>query len=218
MPSVRLPLTLAALLFLVTAIAGFWQAPASAAPKPALVSKSWSLNVTYETPRPIAVKGLDGEYKWWWYMTYKVVNETDEDQVFVPRFEILNDQGDIIQANDNLPAYVFEAIKKKERNELLEKPERVLGKLLQGENYAKESVIVWPASEENLTELTIFLGGFDGEVHTETIEVPASEGKKAEKKEFTMTKQLMLKYRLPGNPETPQTQEVIFEGKEWILR
>ena len=50
-----------------------------AAPEPSLVTKSWEFKFTYDTPRAIAVRNLQGEFEWYWFMTYKVVNDTGQE-------------------------------------------------------------------------------------------------------------------------------------------
>jgi len=66
----------------------FAVAPAVAAPEPDLVPRSWEFKFEFKHPRPIAVKNLQGEYEWYWYMTYDVVNNTGQERLFIPELTI----------------------------------------------------------------------------------------------------------------------------------
>ncbi len=179
-------------------------------PTPAIVSKSWDLEFSYDKPRPIAVKGLDGRMHWFWYLPYKVVNRTGQDRMFVPEFTIATDEGDIIAAGRGVPSAVYDAIAQRMNNPLLESPARIVGKIRQGNDNAKEGVAIWPAFEADITRLTVFVGGLSGE--TQLVDVPGQD-------QPTLTsKTLMIDYDLPGRPADPQDQPVTAAGKRWIMR
>lgn len=180
-------------------------------PEPSIVSRSWQFEFTYSHPTAIAVKDDAGRTRWYWYMTYKVVNNTGAERVFVPSVTIATDDGTIRPANEKLPTAVFDAIKGRERNRLLEPPGMVVDKVLQGEDYARESVIVWPAeSDRDLVHVTVFVSGLSGE--TATVTNPSTQ------EQVTLYKVLMLEYDLPGKPQNPQSQPVIFRNESWVMR
>ena len=61
----------------------------------------------------------------YWYMTYTVVNLSDEEQRFLPVFEMLTNDGTLVRGEKEVPAAVFDAIKKRERKKTLESPEKI---------------------------------------------------------------------------------------------
>lgn len=202
-------LSLATMLLAITCIS---PSLTQAYPEPAIVPQSWDLNITYAKPQPIAVTDVSGKMQWYWYVTYKVVNNTGEDQLFVPEVQIATDAGDLVRSGKEVPSAVFFAIKQKQGNNLLESPNLVVGKLLQGEDFARESVIVWPAFEHDISELNLFISGLSGE--TTVIKNPQSG------EPVIVRKVLMQTYAFPGDDlNTPRDQQTIEdEGKQWIMR
>jgi len=189
--------------------------PTTASPEPALVSKSWEFKVSFSTPKAIAVRNLQGEYEWFWYMAYKVVNNSGQERLFIPDITIASDQGDIMPAGKNVRTAVFDDIKKHLGNKLLDSPTSVVGQLLQGEDNAKESVAIWPASKHNIDRISIFFAGLSGETIVVTAPDPADTSKTLE---TLVTKTLMIDYELPGFPISPQDQTVQYKGQKWIMR
>ena len=86
---------------------------AQAYPEPAIVSPSWSLDIEVQAPEAISIEDVDGSIRWFWYISYTVVNPTDLDLLFIPEITIANDRGDILNAGENVPPTVFPAIKKR---------------------------------------------------------------------------------------------------------
>lgn len=173
-------------------------------PEPAVVSPSWALDFTFETPRTLAVKGIDGSIQWFWYMPYKVVNASGEDRLFVPEITLATDAGDIFAADEGIPATVYNKIREQENNTLIESPMQVVGKILQGEDYAKESVAVWPAFTQDVDQFSVFVGGLSGE--NVTLE---AEG---DQTPVLLRRTTMLLFKTPGNHVgNPQQQPI-----EWV--
>ncbi|MCC5830249.1 MAG: hypothetical protein JJU36_12455 [Phycisphaeraceae bacterium] len=177
--------------------------------RPDVLPQSWNLTFTHDAPRPIPVR-IGDRTQWFWYMTYKVVNETDADQLFVPNIVMATNTGKITIANDDIPLDVFDAVKRRIDNPLLESPNSVIGRILRGPDYARESVAIWPATEPEVSTIRIFVGGISGE--TAEVRNPRTN------ETFLVTRTLMLTYDLPGKPDTIQFQPVVFEGRRWIMR
>lgn len=179
-------------------------------PTPPVVTRSWELGFTHTQPRPIGVQDVDGKYHWYWYITYKVTNLTGTERLFVPDFTIATDTGEIMQANRNIPSDVFKAIKDHLGNPLLESPAQIVGQLLQGEDHARESVIIWREPGEDVARISLFISGLSGE--TTVIQNPET------KAQVLMTRTLMLDFELPGRPALPQNQTILSAGQKWIMR
>jgi hypothetical protein len=196
---------LVALVLFALPIAG-----AHAFPEPAIVSRDWLFDVTVDKPRPISIRDVHGETRWFWYMTYNVTNNTGDDRLFIPEITVATDEGDIVTAGQNVPASVFPAIKRKEDDGLLQSPIQIVGKLLQGRDFSRASVIVWPAFDHPVDHVDVFFAGLSGE--TKAIAHPTTG------EEIVMRKTLMLSYDTPGGVVHPQQQPVIPTGERWIMR
>ena len=183
---------------------------AKAFPRPAIVSDAWHLEFTHSIPKTISVVGADGQARWYWYITYKVQNDTGEDQLFVPEVTVATDSGLILAAGKDVPAGVFGAVKQQLEQPLLESSAKVIGRILQGPDHAKEGVAIWPAPDEDVDRFTIFVAGLSGE--TRKIEHPVTG------EPVLLRKTLMLEYNVPGTPASLQDQTVIEVGSGWVMR
>ena len=184
--------------------------PSHAFPQPAASSTAWHFDFTYSKPEPIALKAPDGSVTWYWYITYKVVNNTGLERLFIPEVTIATDRGDIITAGRGVPATAFAAIKDRSGKKLLENPIRVVGRILLGEDNARESVAVWPALDHDFDALTIFICGLSGE--SNIILNPQTH------EPVTLCKTLMVEYAFPGTGGRPQDQAVLPRGETWVMR
>lgn len=131
--------------------------------EPSIINPTWEFELEVNPPRAIAVTDRNGLNSWYWYLPYKVVNNTGEDRLFIPEVTVMDNNGRIVTAGRRIPQNVFPAIANRLNNSLLESPDDVLGRLLQGEDFAKESVAIWPASPRDVDEFTVFFAGADGE-------------------------------------------------------
>ncbi len=179
-------------------------------PEPSIVSKAWQYDFSYEAPRPIAVTELGGRVRWYWYMTYKVTNNTGEERLFVPEVTLFTDTGDIFPSGKDVPAGVFNAIKEQVGNPLLENPAEIIGRLLQGPDYAKEGAAIWPAFDEDVDEVTVYISGLSGE--TQAIAHPITG------KRVVLRKTLMISYDQPGTSSNIQDQPMVKKDEQWIMR
>ena len=186
-------------------------AGSQAYPLPSALEKSWTLEVSYRTPRPILVADADGTPHWYWYLPYTVVNRSNADRMFVPEVLVAGDGGAVVHANQDIPVHVFSAIKARLNDRYLVDPVKAVGKLLQGDDNALDSVAIWPAAEKPGVRLRIFFGGLSGE--TEAVKNPVTGQEMPQ-----LSKTLMLEYQTPGKPPTPAEQPVLFESGTWVMR
>lgn len=185
-------------------------AGALAFPEPSIVPKSWELDIKLGKPQAVAIRDLNGDPQWFWYLSYVVTNNTGEERLFIPEVTVASDMGDILSAGQNVPPGVFTAIKQREKNSLLMSPVEIVGRLLQGPDFAKESAIIWPAFKHPVDEVSIFIAGISGE--SQSVPHPGTG------ESIVMRKTLMLRYATPGGNVHPQSQSVKFEGDEWVMR
>ncbi len=184
--------------------------PVAGFPEPAIVSKAWAYELSHDPPRPIAVRGIGGRIQWFWFVTYKVVNNTGEERLFVPEVTIYTDTGKIFSAGQNVPAIAFNAIKAWVENELLENSTEIIGRFLQGPDHAKEGVAIWPTSMEDVDHITLFFSGLSGETQATTN--PATGDR------VVLRKTLMVEYDLPGTTSDIQNQPVVYRAHRWVMR
>ena len=183
---------------------------ASAAPEPKIVPSAYQLDFKYNKPLAVALKTDKGDIQWFWYLKYTVTNHTGKDQLYIPDVAVSYDDGAIVQAGKDIPASVFKIIKHKEQNPLLQSPLQVVGKMLQGEDFAKTSVVIWPHFGPHVKEMRIFFSGLSGE--TTQIQV------KDQKEPILLRKTRMLIYEVPGTNTHPQDQVIKPKADTWIMR
>jgi len=182
----------------------------SAFPEPSIVAKAWELDIEVQKPRAVSMRDSQGRLQWYWYVAYKVQNNTKRERLFIPEIAIATDEGDLIDAGRNVPAGVFPIIKKKQGNPLLLSPIHIVGRMLIGRDFAKESVAIWPAFDHSVDQVNVFVAGLSGE--TQIIEHPLTS------EDVVMRKVLMAKFRTPGSRTHPQDQAVLPLDQEWIMR
>lgn len=187
--------------------------PASAEggfPEPDLVPRSWELEFVHEPIKAIAVSDVEGRIRWFWYMLYTVRNETGQDRLWIPEVTIATSEGDIVAAGQNVPATVYQAIREREQRMFLLSPIEVVGRIMQGDDFIKESVAIWPAFEHDIDDMTIFIAGISGE--TKPYIVPDTGER------IVLRKTLMIPYRMPGKPEHKQNVSLEPVEPAWVMR
>src|SRR5436190_391988 len=69
-----------------------------------------------------------------YYITYTVTNKGDKPYNFTPQFEMLTEEGKVIPSDRAIPPGVFESIKAREGNKLLETSRKIEGPIQVGED------------------------------------------------------------------------------------
>ena len=195
-------------------LAGFAVAaarPALAYPEPQIVTTSWQLEFESAKPSTISVNvpGAQGP-QLYWYMTYTVENQSGRDRLFIPEAWIMTDAGDLIPANRNIAPEVFRAIAQREQNALLQSPASTAGRLLEGEDNARDGVVIWPVPDHDVDHVRIFFAGLSGETHE--VEDPLTGETRV------LRKTLMLAYETPGDTSHREGQPFILRSRAWVVR
>jgi hypothetical protein len=188
-------------------------------PEPSIYPISWELNFKHGSPQRIVVDlpgtSAPGAY---WYMTYTVTNKTGNDQTFYPTFELVTADGKRYRGDFAIRGEVFDAIKKHENNPLLEPAERIGGTLRQGDDQAKDGVVIWKEPASSMREFSIFVGGLSGEHVT----LKDDDGKPiadSEGQPVILRKTLELMYQARGGAgpaiDPSQIQE---KPQRWVMR
>lgn len=208
--------------------------PSQKYPEPSPYPLAWELTFEHGKPKRIVVDVPGRGRRAFWYMTYRVTNETEQDQEFLPFFEMVTSEGEVLRSDRNIPRVVFDTIKARERNEFLEPATKIAGIVRVGEDQARDGVAIWPEPErvvngEEMGSFSIFITGISGEVVTYKIVkgelVPIEPAKAAEqlkgvKEEdiVILRKTLQLNYIVTGDNVRPDRDEVHERPEEWVMR
>ncbi|MGH7177852.1 MAG: hypothetical protein ACREJC_10760 [Tepidisphaeraceae bacterium] len=187
-------------------------------PKPSLYPVSWELGFTHGTPRRIVVD-VPGETvpQAYWYMTYTVTNKTDREQMFLPVFELLTRDGQVIRSDNKIPAKVFDVIKSRERNQFLEPFTKISGELRIGEDQARDGVAIWPELDSRMGRFSVFVSGLSGEAVVMQDDSGAVMKDKSGEP-IILRKTLELKYHIRGDEVYPGEDEVNKTTQVWVMR
>ncbi len=160
-----------------------------AAPEPNSIPQSWQLDIRHGPLERIMVT-VEGKEKAFWFMRYTVINNSGKDILFTPSFQLLAETGTVSEAFTDVPQTVFPKIKDLYPKTMLESPTNIYGKLLQGEDNAKDGVAIFPSIDPDARNFKLFITGFSGE--TATVEAPF------EKKPVILQKTMELDFNIPG--------------------
>jgi hypothetical protein len=181
---------------------------AKAAPEPSVVPISWELNMRH-SPLERLIMTIDGKQRTFWYMRYTVINNSGRDILFTPEFELQTETGEVVPAFKDVPKGVFEKVKSMSNNPMLQSPTGVLGKLLQGEDNAKDGVIIFKAPESDARIFQVFVSGLSGE--TAEVKNPVTGQNEI------LQKTLVMEYNIPGQAIGISPQPVL-RSTRWVMK
>jgi hypothetical protein len=179
-------------------------------PQPSPYPVSWELTLDHAKPRRILVQSPgDDVPKAYWYITYHVVNNTDQDKIlFYPLFDMLTKDGQTLRSDDDIKPAVFDAIKDREHIKYLQSATQIDGPLLQGEDQSKDGVAIWAEPDPRMGTFIIFLSGFWGE----------SKTVKVGDKEVILHKTLQLTYHLAADAANADEGALTEQDSRYIMR
>ena len=187
---------------------------AVAGPEPAPVPKRWQLDVAFSPLNLTTVEVPDAGRRAYFYLTYKVTNNTGDDLLFAPSFHMTTGSGRTYRSGRDVPVAVTREIMERLENPFLVDEISITDTLLQGKQNSKEGLVIWPAYELKAEQLTIYGAGFSGE--TATIEVPKAGTREPTK--FVLRKTAELIYH--GGGELDASEDLSLEpmSRRWIMR
>ena len=196
----------------------------AAFPQPSPYPLSWELQFSHGTPTRIVVDvpSVSSVPQAYWYLAYTVTNNTDKEQLFLPNFELLTENGKLYKSNQNIPDRVFQAVKGREHNSALEPMTTITGTLRIGPAEARDGVAIWPEPQGRLGHFSIFATGLSGEaqilkmVNGQYQHVTAADQMKDRSALTILRKTLQLKYAVAG--ESADNNPVNTDGEDWIMR
>ena len=205
----------------VLAVLGCVCLGAPEAPEPAIVPgpRDWTVDVTFEHPQQIMLRpSRRGKPIRFWYTIITLMNKTGRDVDFYPNCDLMTDTFHILPAGKNMPAAVFEGIKRRHRRKypFLEPLEKAGNRILEGEDNAKDIAIIWPDFDAQVKNIKVFITGLSNE--TAAIDHPVAKDETGEPVKVYLRKTLELSYALSGDPALRSYARLTYKGKRWIMR
>lgn len=179
-------------------------------PEPEAIPRRWQLDIEPGALRVTSVDVPGVGKKPFFYLTYRVINNSGEDLLFAPSFEMSTEVGNRRSGRD-VPAEVTKTLMEQTQNGFIEDQISIIGQLLQGKENAKDGIVIWPADELDMDDLTIYAAGFSGE--TASVELSTS------KERVVLRKTFQIKYRVNGDMTQMLGKEITREeAPRWIMR
>ena len=192
---------------------------ALAAPQPAVVQGpgQWTVQVRFEMPQQMVLM-RGGTAARYWYTILSLTNRTGQDVDFYPRCELVTDTFRILPAGMNVPPAVFEQIRERHRSRypLLESLGGAGNRILEGEDNAKDIVVIWPDFDLRAESFKIFVTGLSNE--TAVVNHPVKVDVSGRPVQVFLRKTLELDYAFRGDPAMRDSVEVVYKGKDWVMR
>lgn len=183
--------------------------PALAAPEPSPIPKRWQLEINASPLQTAVIGGRS-----YFFLTYRVTNNSPQDLLFAPAFELSTDEGDLLRSGREVSVGVTREILNRLADPLVEDQISIVGTLLRGPENSKWGVVIWPMPQQLLNEVAVYCAGFSGE--TAPVEVPNPVTGKKEKK--LLRKSWMIRYRMPGVLKPSDGTAFDPAENRWIMR
>jgi len=187
------------------------------------VSNNWTLEFEFHDPQRITVR-LPGasDPTTYWYLLYRVTNQTGQDVQFYPSFRLVTNTLAVVDGGDDIPSGVYDAIAERHRKEFpfFAPPTKVSGLLMQGRENARMSAVVFGAFDPEADSFTVFVSGLSGV--TDRIPNPGFNASRAESDDnarfFVLRRTLAIEYDLPGDPSSRRFATPVRRHREWVMR
>jgi len=177
--------------------------------------------------KPLFVR-LPGEKtaRTFWYLRYRITNRTGEDRAYVPSFDLCTNTGQLFSDRSFVPKGIFDEIQALYNDPLLKDIPGMTGKLLEGEDNAKDGVAIWPDFDPKAGQVEIYVGGLSGDQRIlklpREVEVTRKmpDGKVAtiRTEQVVLDRTLVLLYDVPGEAAARHTTPTRLVKDTWIMR
>ena len=198
---------------------------AVAAPRAGLIASTWDLDLEFHDPQRVTLKLPGDQHETtFWYMLYRVTNSTGQDVEFYPSFRLVTNTLGVVTGGDDISPSVYDAIAARHVKEFpfFALPTKVTGPLLQGEENARSSVVVFRTFDDHASRFTVYIGGLSGDiVRVKNPQTSAPQGdQKSEQSAsaFLLRRSLAIVYDLPGDPKTRQIAKPVRVSREWVMQ
>ena len=196
---------------------------ASAAPDAGLIAKSWQLDFEFRDPQRITLTLPGDSYpSTYWYMVYQVTNHTGRKVAFYPSFRLVTNTLKVVVGGEQISPTVYEAIRTRHAKEypFFRSPNKAAGVLLEGEENARVSAVVFKTLDPEASSFAVYVGGLSGDIERLINPAldPTRERSEADPQFFLLRRTLAIKYDLPGDPVTRAQATPVRRGREWVMR
>lgn len=181
-------------------------------PEPSIYPIKWQLDFKHGLPKRVVVNDVA-----YWYLTYTVTNDTGQEQIWAPKFDMMTSDGTIVHSDRDIPAEVFDHIFSIEKNRFLQSSNKVSGILHQGPDQAKDGVAIWKEPMPRMGNFKLFVGNLSGEYVILTDD-DGKTTKDPDGQPVIVRKTLELDYVVYGDEFYPQRHEVHELGQKWVMR
>ncbi len=198
---------------ILTAAAGLAMLASLAAwgyPRPGPSPRDWQLDFKFGPLKMVRLSRPGRQIQTFWYLPYTVTNNTGRAVDFYPRCHLFADTGQLFEASQGVDALAYPDIAELLGRELLEEELFVRGRLLQGEENARESVIILKDFDPKAISFKLFISGLSGE---QVFVTDPMSGKK-----HLLIKTLQLSYGLGGDRFSSVELTARPKDKDWIMR
>ena len=170
----------------------------------------WELKFEYSMAARIVVQSpYHNAPVAYWYLPYKVTNNTKQEQMFLPVFELVGEDGKIRRSDKDTPQEVIDAIRKQAGNKFIQSTTQAAGELRLGPSEARYAVAVWPEPALKMGQFSILVAGLSGEY--QQTKSPAGN-------EIIIRKTLQLTFKVRGDEVYPGEDEITELPSTWIMR
>ncbi|MCP4709526.1 MAG: hypothetical protein GY869_12940 [Planctomycetes bacterium] len=155
----------------------------------------------------------------YWYLLYTVTNDTGDDVNFYPKVELFTDTFKLHRAGKNVRRMVFAAIKERYATTipLLERQQNITGKLLTGEDNARDSVAIFEDFDPKARSINVFVSGLSNEIVR--VKSPLKVDQDSDQTaESLLRRTLKLNYKVPGDKLNPNERVILYQDRSWVLR
>ncbi len=180
---------------------------ALAYPKPAPIPPRWELEFQPGDLRVYVDPVADQAY---WYFAYVVTNRTGRDRIWAPSFILFTDAGEILASGRGVTSRVASDLQELLGNELLENQNEIIGDIFHGREHAKEGLVIWPARNLDVNEISMFVAGITGE--TAPVDDPITG------EVVVLRKTLQRDYLVPGDVLPRGSAPIDLVAERWVMR
>lgn len=195
-------------------VAGVVAVTAARPPEPNPIPVRWQLDLDVGPLRVASVETPDQGPMLYFYMTYTVTNNTDQDVLLAPSFELSTETGADVVAGQGVPASVTRELLRRLDNPLLSDQVNMIGVLRRGEAYARGGLVIWPVRDVAADEARVYMAGFSGE----TDRIRLIDRESGNPRDVVLRKTLMAVHDMPGHIGGMGSEPIARSGSRWIMR
>ncbi len=197
---------------LVVGVAGVPIAHAMLAPEPRPVATRWEFSFEDGPLRLAWVETGEG-LRPFFYLTYRITNFWGQDLLFAPDVTLVTSDSQVLRSGRDVPAAVTEEIIRRLRNPLLESQIDIVSTVLEGPEHARDGVLIWPASNLQVDEVTIFFAGLSGEYESYVVGRGSNDPRR-----YSLRKTMMLRFATPGGFSQQGSRPFERIERRWVMR